>query len=164
MISNSPSKATLGAPTKKKTITWAEYQSRPPTADQDQIRERKEAEWREKMEEQQKELEFRQGEVNRLKREHEQLVLKQEHLRAGQEQLERLRVEQDQQAYHRVERQERRRHEYERAEQECLAAQAQSTARNQAILGSHTPVQDEHGEDLDYIHDVEQEEQNDDMW
>ena len=31
-------------------------------------------------------------------------------------------------------------------------------------LGSHTPVQDEHGEDLDYIHDVEQEERNDAVW
>ena len=31
-------------------------------------------------------------------------------------------------------------------------------------LGSYTPVQDEHREDLDYIHDVEQEEQNDAMW
>ena len=45
-----------------------------------------------------------------------------------------------------------------------MAAQAQKTAETQVCLGSHTPVQDEHGEDLDYIHDVEQEEQNDTMW
>ena len=45
-----------------------------------------------------------------------------------------------------------------------MAAQTVSTAETQASLGSHTPVQDEHGEDLDYIHDVEQEEQNDAVW
>ena len=45
-----------------------------------------------------------------------------------------------------------------------MATQTQSTAETQASLGSHTPVQDEHGEDLDYIHDVEQEEQNDAVW
>ena len=42
--------------------------------------------------------------------------------------------------------------------------QARDTAENRVSLGSHTPVQDEHGEDLDYIHDVEQEEQNDAVW
>ena len=45
-----------------------------------------------------------------------------------------------------------------------MAAQAQKTAETQACLGSHTPVQDEHGEDLDYIHNVEQEERNDAVW
>ena len=45
-----------------------------------------------------------------------------------------------------------------------MTAQAQNTAGAQASLGSHTPVQDEHGEDLDYIHDVEQEERNDAVW
>ena len=91
-------------------------------------------------------------------------VFKQECLRAGQEQLEHLWVEQDEQAHHHAEQRECRHREYERAEHECLAAQAQSTTGTQASLGSHTPVLDEHGEDLDYIHDVEQEEQNDDTW
>ena len=160
--SNSPS-VTPGASTKKK-ITWAEYQSRPLSADQEQIRKREEAEWCEKMGEQQRELEFCRNEVDRLKREHDQLVAEQECLQAGQEQLAHLRVEQDEQACRRAARQERRRREYKRAKQERLAAQTVSTAEAQASLGSHTPVQDEHGEDLDYIHDVEQEEQNDAVW
>ena len=42
--------------------------------------------------------------------------------------------------------------------------QTQHTAETWVPLGSHTPVQDEHGEDLDYIHDVEQEERNNAMW
>ena len=63
----------------------------------EKIREREEAEWHEKMEEQQKELEFRQSEVDRLKREHDQLVAEHECLQAGQEQLARLQAEQDEQ-------------------------------------------------------------------
>ena len=43
---SSPSKATLGASTKK--ISWAEYQSRPPRDHQEQTQE-KEAEWHEEM-------------------------------------------------------------------------------------------------------------------
>ena len=116
------------------------------------------------MEEQQKELEFRQSEVDRLKKEHDQLVAEQERLQAGQEQLARLRAEQDEQVRRQAARQERRRHEYERADQERLAVQTKSATETQASLGSHTPVQDEHGEDLDYIHDVEQEERNDAVW
>ena len=135
-----PAKATPGAPTKK-TIMWAEYQSRLPRDDQDQIRKKEEAEWCEKMKQQQEELEFRQGKLDRLKREQEELVLEQECLRAGQEQLNRL-----------------------RAEQECLRAQAQATARSQMPFGSHTPVQDEHGEDLDYYDDLEQEQRSADTW
>ena len=50
------------------------------------------------MEEQQKELEFHRSKVNRLKREHDQLVAEHEHLQAGQEQLARLQAEQDEQA------------------------------------------------------------------
>ena len=45
-----------------------------------------------------------------------------------------------------------------------MAAQTKSATETQASLGSHTPVQDEHGEDLDYIHNVEQEERNDTVW
>ena len=161
--SNLPSKVTPGAPTKKK-ITWAEYQSRPSSADREKLCEREEAEWHEKMEEQQKELEFRRSEVNRLKREHDQLVAEQECLQAGQEQLACLRAEQDEQVRRRAARQERRHREYERADQERLAVQTKSATETQASLGSHTPVQDEHGEDLDYIHNVEQEEQNDAVW
>ena len=161
--SNSPSEATPGGPTKKK-ITWAEYQSRPSSANREKIREREEAEWHEKMEEQQRELEFCQSEVDRLKKEHDQLVAEQECLQAGQEQLARLRAEQDEQARRRATRRERRHCEYERADQEHLATQAQNTAETRASLGSHTPVQDEHGEDLDYIHNVEQEERNDAVW
>ena len=118
--SNSPSEANPGAPTKKK-ITWAEYQSRPSSADREKIRERKEVEWCEKMEEQQRELEFCRSEVDRLKKEHDQLVAEQEHLQAGQEQLTHLRAEQDEQACHRAAQRERRHCEYERADQERLA-------------------------------------------
>ena len=151
--SNSPLRATPGASTKKK-ITWVEYQSRPSSADREKIREREEAEWRERMEEQQRELEFCRSEVDRLKKEHDQLVAEQEHLRAEQDEL----------ARRRAARWERRRCEYERADRERLATQTQHTAETRVPLGSHTPVQDEHGEDLDYIHDVEQEERNDAVW
>ena len=145
--SNSLSEATPGAPTKKK-ITWAEYQSRPSSADREKIHEREEVKWCKKMEEQQRELEFRWSKVDRLKKEHDQLVAEQECLQAGQEQLARLRAEQDEQVHCRAARQECRRCEYERADQERLAAQAQKTAETQASLGLHMPVQDEHGEDL----------------
>ena len=47
------------------------------------------------MKRQQEELESRRCEVDRLKREQEELVLEWEHLRAGQEQLDRLWVEQE---------------------------------------------------------------------
>ena len=161
--SNLPSGATPGASTKNK-ITWAEYQSRPSSADREKIREREEAEWREKMEEQQRELEFRRSEVNRLKKEHDQLVAEQERLQAGQEQLACLWAEQDELERRWATRRERRHCEYERADQERLATQTQNTAETRASLGLHTPVQDEHGEDLDYIHDVEQEERNDAVW
>ena len=161
--SNSPSEATPGASTKKK-ITWAEYQSRPLSADREKIYEREEAEWREKMEEQQRELEFRRSEVERLKKEHDQLVVEQERLQAGQEQLACLWEEQNEQVRRRAARQVCWRREYTRADQEHLTAHAQGTVGAQASLGSHTPVQDEHGEDLDYIHDVEQEERNDAVW
>ena len=136
--SNSPS-VTPGAPTKKR-ITWAEYQSRPLSADRKNIRKREEVEWCEKMEEQQRELEFRRSEVDRLRREHDQLIAEQECLQAGQEQLAHLRAEQDEQACHRAAQQERRRRDYEWAEQQHLAAQAQSAAETQVSLGSHTPV------------------------
>ena len=82
--SSSPSKATPGASTKK--ILWAEYQFRLPRDHWEQTQE-KEAEWHEEMKRQQEELECRQCEVDRLKREQEELVLEWERLRAGQEQL-----------------------------------------------------------------------------
>ena len=86
-----PSKATLGASTKK--ISWAEYQSRPLRDHREQTQE-KEAEWHEEMKRQQ-ELESRRCEVDRLKREQEELVLEWECLHAGQEQLDHLRAEQE---------------------------------------------------------------------
>ena len=86
---------TPGAPTKQKNISWAEYQSRPPREDPDQGHAKEEAEWHEKLKKQQEELEFRQGEVDRLKREQEELIQEQECLRAGQEQLDNLRAEQE---------------------------------------------------------------------
>ena len=146
--SNSPSGATPGASAKKK-ITWAEYQSRPSSADREKIREREEAEWHEKMEEQQRELEFHRSKVDRLKKEHDQLIAEQECLQAGQEQLACLRAEQDELERRRATRRECRCCEYERADQERLATQTQNTAETRASLGLHTPVQDEHGEDLD---------------
>lgn len=89
---SSPSKATLGASTKK--ILWAEYQSRPLRDHREQTQE-KEAEWHEEMKQQQEELESWRCEVDRLKREQEELVLEWEHLHAGQEQLDRLWAEQE---------------------------------------------------------------------
>ena len=97
------------------------------------------------MEKQQRELEFRRSEVDRLKKEHDQLVAEQECLQAGQEQLACLWVEQDELECRRAARQERRHCEYERADQECLVMQTQNTAETRASLGSHMPVQDEHG-------------------
>ena len=66
----------------------------------------------------------------------------------------------------RVEQQERRRLEQEppRTEQEHLAVQARAAARRQTSFGSHTPVHDEHGEDLDYIDYLELEERNAETW
>ena len=49
-------------------------------------------------------------------------------------------------------------------EQEHLAVQAQAAAGRQTPFGSHTPVHDEHGEDLDYIDNLELEEQNAETW
>ena len=90
--SSLPSKATPGASTKK--ISWVEYQSRLPRDHREQTQE-KEAEWHEEMKRQQEELQSQQCKVNRLKREQEELVLKQECLRAGQEQLDHLWAEQE---------------------------------------------------------------------
>ena len=108
------------------------------------------------MEAQQKELEYRQSEVDRLTREHDRLVAEQECIQA----------EQDEIACCRATRRECRHCEYERAKQERLAQQARDAAQAQARapMGSHTPVQDEHSEALDYIHDVEQEQTNDEVW
>ena len=156
--SGSPTTAASGTSTKKK-ITWAEYQSRPSPAEREQAaREKQEAEWREQMEAQQKELEYRRSEVDRLTREHDRLVAEQECLQAEQDEIMRCRAT----------RRECRHCEYERAEQGRLAQQAQGTAQAQAQaqapMGLHTPVQDEHGEALDYIHDVEQEQTNNEVW
>ena len=62
-----------------------------------------------------------------------------------------------------IEQQERRSLEQEwqeppHTEQEHLAVQAQAAARRQTPFGSHTPVHDEHGEDLDYNDNLELEE------
>ena len=42
--------------------------------------------------------------------------------------------------------------------------QAQATAGRQRPFGSHMPVHDEHGEDLDYIDNLELEERNAETW
>ena len=164
--SSSPSKATPRASTKK--ISWAEYQSRPPRDHQEQTQE-KEAEWHEEMKRQQEELESRRCEVDRLKREQEELVLEREHLRTGQEQLDQLWVEQERQMRLRVEQQERQclgqeQQEPPRTEQEHLVVQAQAAARRQTSFRSHMPVHDKHGEDLNYIDNLELEEQNAETW
>ena len=152
--SSSPSKATLRASTKK--ISWAEYQSRLPRDHWEQTQE-KEAEWHKEMKQQQEELESQRCEVDRLKREQEKLVLEWERLRAGQEQLDRLRAEQEQQERWRLEQE---RQEPPRTEQEHLAVQAQAAAGRQTPFGSHMPVHDEHGQNLDYIDNLELEQQN----
>ena len=68
-----------------------------------------------------------------------------------------------------VEQQERRHLEQEwqeppHTEQEHLAVQAQAAAGRQTPFRSHTPVHDEHGEDLDYIDNLELEERNAETW
>ena len=163
---SSPSKATPGASTKK--ISWAEYQSRPPRDHREQTQE-KEAEWHEEMKRQQEELESRRCEVDRLKWEQEELVLERECLRAGQEQLDRLQAEQERQVHLHIEQRERRCLEQERqepphTEQEHLAVQAQAAAGRQTLFMSHTPIHDEHGEDLNYIDNLELEERNAETW
>ena len=62
----------------------------------------------------------------------------------------------------RIEQQEHWRLEQEppRTEQEHLAVQAQAAGGRQTSFGSHMPVHDEHGEDLDYIDNLELEERN----
>ena len=69
----------------------------------------------------------------------------------------------------RIEQQECRRLEEEwqeppHTEQEHLAVQAHAAARRQIPSGSHTPVHDEHVEDLDYIDNLELEERNAETW
>ena len=110
------------------------------------------------MKRQQEELESRRCEVDRLKREQEELVLKWEHLRAGQEQLDRLWAEQE---HWRLEQEQQ---EPPRTEQEHLAVQAQATAGRQTPFGSHMPIHDEHGEDLNNIDNLELEERNAETW
>ena len=85
---SSPSTATPGAPTTKKTISWAKYQSRPPRVIEDSSclqAKKDEAERNRELKRQQEELEFWQSKVDRLKREQEELIIKQERLRAEQE-------------------------------------------------------------------------------
>ena len=53
---------------------------------------------------------------------------------------------------------EQERQEPPRTEKEYLAVQAQAAAGRQTPFGSHTPVHDKHGEDLDYIDNLELEE------
>ena len=158
---SSPLAGTPGAPTKqKKKISWAEYQSRPPREDPDQGHAKEEAEWHEKLKKQQEELEFWQGEVDRLKREQEELVQEQECLRAGQEQLDCLWAEQELLRREWLER----RHLEEQKERQCTEQERLAAARSRMPFGSHTPVQDEHGEALDYYDDVEQNDWNQDTW
>ena len=71
----------------------------------------------------------------------------------------RLRVEQQECRHLEQERQ-----EPPRTEQEHLAVQAQAATGRQTPFGSHTPVHDEHGEDLDYIDNLELEERNAETW
>ena len=42
--------------------------------------------------------------------------------------------------------------------------QAQAAAGRQTPFGSHTPIHDEHGENLDYIDNLELEERNAETW
>ena len=91
----SPLVGTPGAPVRqKKKISLAEYQSRLLREDPS-LSHVEEAEWQERLRKQQEEVEFRQSEVYRLKREREELAQEQEHLRAGQEQLDHLQAEQE---------------------------------------------------------------------
>ena len=69
----------------------------------------------------------------------------------------------------RVEQQEHQRLEQEQqetphTEQKHLAVQAQAAAGRQTSFGSHTPVHNKHGEDLDYIDNLELEERNAENW
>ena len=114
---------------------------------------KEEAEWQEKLREQQRELAARQDEldreVERLKKDQEALAEQ-----AGRQQQERLKEQQEQQ-----QRRERRRREcQEKEEQEQRRRlekeqEQRQAARVQQRMGSHTPVTDEHGEMLDYYCD-----------
>ena len=170
---SSPLVGTPGAPIKqKKKISWAEYQSRPSREDPDQSHAKEEAEGYDKLKKQQEELEFRQGKVNGLKQEQQELAQEQECLWAGQEQLDHLRAEQEllgnerlecrhlekeKKECHRLEKEQKERQHLEQEERERLHAE-------QEHFGSHTPMHDEHGEALDYYDDVEQNERNQDTW
>ena len=71
------------------------------------------------------------------------------------------------------EREERRRLEKEHQERQCLereqeqqrlAQERLQTGDGRTPFGSHTPLQDENGEDLDYIDDLDRKEQADETW
>ena len=178
---SSPSTYTPGAPTKqKKKITWAEYRSRPSQKDHPQSHQSKQADWDERIRQQQVEVDLCQREVDRLKREQEELAHKQERLRVEQEQLEQKRqhdLEQkrqhdlEQKHQHELNRKERHEHQHLEREQEqrhlqqeeeeklCADQECQAATWSQTPFGSHTPVHDEHGENLDYIDDVDRMEQ-----
>ena len=129
---SSPSVGTPGAPIRqKKKILFAEYQSRLPREDPDQSHTKEEAEWHEKLKKQQEEVEFRQSEVNRLKREWEELAQEQECLRTGQEQLDCLRAEQELLRNERLECQclEKEQREHHRLEKEAKGVTAPGTRR-----------------------------------
>ena len=129
----------------------------------------------ERIRKQQAEVDYYQREVDRLKHEQEQLAREQQRIRYEQDRLEQERLHdlelmrqhelevKRQHELGRKQRHEKRRLEKEeelrcrelkeqerlRTEQECLAA-----ANNRGQFGSHTPLQDEHGEPLDYYDDT----------
>ena len=177
----SPATQTPTAPVKqKKKITWAEHKARmskePP---QPQPEENELVDLDERIPRQQAEVDYYQREVDRLKHEQEELAREQQRMRYEQDWLEQERLhdlelmcqhELEAKCQHELGRKqchEKRRLEKEeelrrrelkeqerlRTEQERLAA-----ANNQGQFGSHTPLQDEHGEPLDYYDDTDRTE------
>ena len=175
-----PVASTPPAPIKqKKKISWAEHQARVSKEPPQPPQENELADLDEKIQRQQAEVDYYQREVDRLKREQEELAREQERMRYEQDQLEQKRLrdlelirqhELEAKRQHELSRRQRhekrcqekeeeqRRRELEeqnkdRAERECLAA------TNQDQFGSHTPLQDENGEPLDYYDNVDHTEE-----
>ena len=173
----SPAASMPPAPVKqKKKISWAEHQTRVSKEPSQPSQGDELADLDEKIQRQQAEVDYYQREVDRLKREQEELAREQEKMRYEQDRLEQKRLrdlelirqhELEAKRQHelsrrqrhekrRLEKEEQRRLELEekyRAEQERLAATTQDQ------FGSHTPLQDENGEPLDYYDNVDRTEE-----
>ena len=175
----SPAASTPPAPVKqKKKISWAEHQARVSKEPSQPSQENELADLDERIQRQQAEVEYYQREVDRLKREQEELAREQERMRYEQDRLEQKRLQdlelirqheleakrqhelarrQCHEKRHQEREEERRRRELE--ESNYRAGQERLAATTQDQFGSHTPLQDENGEPLDYYDNVDRTEE-----